>query len=634
MRTTISSPWRSSFANRTYVSGVLWAVGVLVSRATGAPDHAGWLVVRADPAGLLYAAAAAVGGANFLGAGLRAARAWRLDMNFLMSAALIAALLIGEVFEAATLAFLFSLAELLERYAVARSRRSIGKLLELSPETADRVGPDGTVETVPASDLRSGDRVRIRPGDRIAVDGQVASGASAVNEATITGEALPRPKKEGDPLFGGTLNTDGALDMIVTADAAHSTVARIVELIRQAEGHRAPVETFVKRFARIYTPIVTALAVFVMFVPPIFGLGTPLDWFVRGITLLVIACPCALVIATPVTVVSALTSAARNGVLIKGGEHLEALGSIRALAIDKTGTLTAGRLEVTAFDSDDADPERLLRAIVAIEGMSEHPVGEAIVRYGQEHGIGDTVSVAAFLSVPGQGVRGQVEDMELVVGTDEFVGDGAAERWGIADSGSMAVYAATGEERSARITLHDELRPGAAEAVGRLHRLGIRPIVMLTGDALAAAQAVARATGVDAVRWRLLPAEKLEAVQDLKEQHGAVGMLGDGVNDAPALAIATVGIAMGAAGSPATLETADVALMGDDLSKLPYAVHLARKARRTIRFNIAFALTAKLVLAIGAVMGVVSLAMAVIVGDMGGSLVVTLNALRLARTRA
>lgn len=325
------SPWRTSFARRTYLAGVLWAAGLLVSRLTESPETAGWFAVRLDPAGLLYAAAAVAGGSNFFGAGLRAARSLRLDMNFLMSAALVAALLIGEAFEAATLAFLFSLAELLERYSVDRGRRSIARLLELAPETADRLRPDGSTETVSVDQLGIGELVRIRPGDRIPVDGLVTAGVSAVNEATITGESFPRLKNVGDPVFGGTMNTEGALDVRVTADAAHSTLARIVELIRQADTRRAPVEVFVKRFARVYTPVVTALAVLVMIVPPLLGQGSPLEWFVRGITLLVIACPCALVIATPVTVVSALTSAARKGVLIKGGEHLEALGGILSL---------------------------------------------------------------------------------------------------------------------------------------------------------------------------------------------------------------------------------------------------------------------------------------------------------------
>ena len=627
------SPWGSLFARRTYLSGLLWGAGLLVSRLSDAPDQAGWLAIRLDAAVLLYTASALVGVANFFAAGFRAARSLRLDMNFLMSAALLAALLIGEAFEAATLAFLFSLAELLERYAVDRGRRSITRLLELAPESADRLRSDGTVETVLVSQLQVRDWIRIRPGDRIPTDGQVVAGASAVNEATITGESLPRLKQPGDPVYAGTINLEGALDILVTADAAHSTLARIVELIQQAEGRRAPVEEFVKRFARVYTPIVTLLAVFVMLVPPLVAGASFLEWFVRGITLLVIACPCALVIATPVTVVSALTSAARNGVLIKGGEYVEALGAVRALAIDKTGTLTTGRLEVIDFQADDPDPRDFLQDIVTLEARSEHPIAEAIVRYGETRGIYPAPEVAVFTAVPGRGLRGRTERSDLVIGTEELVGPEVAARWGMAEPDTIRIYALTSDGRSGVVTLRDEIRPSALRVIDRLHRLGIRPIVMLTGDSAAAAQLVARLTGVDAVRWRLLPEQKVEAVRELRAQYGTVAMLGDGVNDAPALAEATVGLAMGAAGSPATIETADVALMGDDLTKLPYAVHLARKARRTIRFNIALALTAKLLLAVGAVMGIVSLAVAVLVGDMGGSLAVTLNALRLARTR-
>jgi Cd2+/Zn2+-exporting ATPase len=628
-----TSPWRSLFARRTYLAGAFWAAGLIVSRLAGAPDHAGWLAIRIDPAGLLYTAAAITGGANFFGAGLRAVRSLRLDMNFLMSAALLAALLIGEAFEAATLAFLFSLAVLLERYSVDRGRRSLAHLLELAPETAERVASDGSLATVPAAELRIHDIVRIRPGDRIPVDGQVVSGVSAVNEATITGEALPQGKAAGDAVFGGTLNTDGTLDVTVTADAAHCTLARIGELVRQSESRRAPVELFVKRFARAYTPVVTMLAVIVIVAPPLLGFGSCLDWFVRGITLLVIACPCALVIATPVTVVSALTSAARHGVLIKGGEHLETLGAIRALAVDKTGTLTTGRLEVTAFETDARDAERLLRAIITLESRSEHPVGEAFSRWGQTYGMTPAGEVQCFISVPGQGVRGVAHGLELTVGTERLVGRSLAARWNEGEPGSTVVYADAGEAGSGKITLRDQLRPEAAATIARLHQLGVRPIVLLTGDTAAAAHPVAQLTGVDDARCRLLPSDKIDAVRELRMRYGTTGMAGDGVNDAPALAEASVGIAMGAAGSPATIETADVALMADELTKLPYAVLLARKSRRIIRFNITLALAAKLVLAVGAVMGVVSLAVAVLVGDMGGSLAVTLNALRLARIR-
>jgi Cd2+/Zn2+-exporting ATPase len=625
--------WQTPFARRTYAAGALWAAGLVAACVTGAPDQAGWFAIRLDPAGLLYLAASVVGGSNFAAAAARAARTLKLDMNFLMSAAIVGAILIGEPFEAATLAFLFSLAELLERFAVDRGRRSIEELVKIAPERADRLLADGTVKTVPVAELRVGDRVRIRPGDKVPADGRVVAGSSAVNEATITGESLPARKDVGDPVFAATLNAEGSLEVEVTADAAHSTLARIVQLVREGEARRAPVEQFVKRFARVYTPVVTGAAVVVMTVPPLLFGASGLEWFVRGLTLLVIACPCALVIATPVTVVSALTSAARHGVLIKGGEHLEALGAMRAVAIDKTGTLTTGKLGVTAFEATDgSSADALLRRVASVEARSEHPIAQAIVRFAEERGVGAGEAVEEFAAVPGRGVRARVDGRRLHIGTEEFVAGGGAIGRDQPSTEAARVFVRTDDGQAGVFTLRDEVRASAARVVRRLHGLGISPIVMVTGDTLATAEAVGRATAVDEVRARLLPEQKVETVRSLRQRYGTVAMLGDGVNDAPALAEATVGLAMGGAGSPATIETADVVLMADDLTKLPYAFQLARKARRTIRFNISLALGLKLVLAAGAVMGLVSLAVAVLVGDMGGSLAVTANALRLART--
>ncbi|HMU62435.1 MAG TPA: cation-translocating P-type ATPase [Gemmatimonadales bacterium] len=627
------SPWATPFARRTYMSAGLWTAGVAVALLTRAPDAPGWLAVRLDVAGLLLTGAALIGGVNFFGAGLRAIRTLRLDMNFLMSLAILAAILIGEPFEAASLAFLFSTAELLERYAVDRGRRSIASLLELAPEQADRLTGAHGVETVSVDQLAVGDVVRVRPGDKIPADGRAVAGVSEVNEATITGESLPRTKGPGDLVSAGTLNLNGSLDIEVLADAAHSTIARIVQLVREAEGRRAPIEHAVKRFALVYTPIVTALAILVMVGPPLF-LGEPgMQWFTRGLTLLVIACPCALVIATPVTVVSALTSAARHGVLIKGGEHLEALGAARALAIDKTGTLTTGQLAVTGFEAVGLEQERLLALVAGLETRSEHPVARAILRYAADRGVRPVEPVQGFLSTPGRGVQGVVDGVSLAVGSEEQVPPDTALGWGEPETGTLRIYVHAGATGRGLFVLRDELRPAIRRTVMRLHRLGVRPIVMLTGDTAAAADIVARAAGIDEAQSRLLPEEKVAALRELKRRFNRVAMLGDGVNDAPALAEATVGIAMGAAGSPAAIEAADVALMGDDLTRLPYAIHLARRARRTIRFNIALALGLKLLLAVGAVGGVVSLAVAVLVGDLGASLVVTANALSLARTR-
>jgi Cd2+/Zn2+-exporting ATPase len=628
------SPWRTTFARHTYVAGALWAIGGLTSWLTNTPDSAGVLRLRLDAVGILYLASAVAGGLNFFGAAWRAARTLRLDMNFLMSVAILAALAVGESFEAASIAFLFSLAELLESYAVDRGRRAITRLLELAPESADRVFPDGRVERVLTASLVATQVVRVRPGDRIPADGRVAAGISAVNEATITGESLPRVKNPGDSVFAGTLNTDGSLDIDVTADTRHSTLARIVEIVRAAELRRAPVEQVVQRFARVYTPIVAGLAVLVAAVPPLFLGGAGFDWFVRGVTLLVIACPCALVIATPVTMVSALTSAARNGVLVKGGAYLEALAGVRALAIDKTGTLTTGKLGVTDFrHSGTTEPAVLLARIATLESRSEHAVAAAIVQYAEAYAARPAASIEAFTSLPGRGVQGRVDGVGLRVGTEALVGAPVADRWGPADPGSLRIYAVTGNGAEAMFVLRDEVRPASASFVRDLRAAGIKAIVLLTGDSPAAADLVGRAVGIDDVRSRLLPGEKVTAVRELRERYGSVAMIGDGVNDAPALAEASVGLAMGAAGSPATIETADIALMGDDLSAVPYAIRLARRTRRTIRFSIAFAVGLKLVLAAGAIAGMVSLAAAVLVGDLGGSLAVTLNALRLGRTR-
>ena len=628
------SPWRTTFAIRTYWAGIFWTIGlVLTTLSAGEPVTEG-LRPRLDAVGLAYLIASLIGGSNFFAAGVRAARRLRLDMNFLMTVAILAALLIGEAFEAATIAFLFSSAELLERFAVERSRRALTILLELTPEEADRLLPDGAIQRVAAASLEKGHRVRIRPGDRVPADGIVVNGESSINESTITGESLPKPKQPGDKVFAGTLNVDGALDIDVEADPEHSVLARIVQLVRNAESQRAPIEHFVERFSRFYTPAVTLLAVLVMLVPLVSDQSDASDWFRRGLTLLVVACPCALVIATPVTVVSALTSAARHGVLIKGGSYLEALGTVRALAVDKTGTITQGTLVVCDFQTKGfSDPREALRLIASLESRSEHPIAQAIVAYASAQGIASHDSVHEFKALPGRGIEGRVGSTRVMVGTEELIGTERTTEWPPTPPGAIRIYAVTAEGRQAFADLRDEIRGPAKRVVRRLHDMGISPIVMLTGDALEVANAVGRAVGVDEVRGRLLPDEKVEAVRSLRERYDVVAMVGDGVNDAPALATANVGIAMGGAGSPATIETADVALMNDDLTRLPYVFTLGRRTRRTVRFNIGTALGLKLVLAIGAILGVVSLATAVLVGDLGASIAVTLNAIRLAGTQ-
>lgn len=628
------SPWRSAFAIRSYCAGIFWAVGLVLTALNAGEPEIDALRPQLDAVGLAYLTASLIGGFNFFGAGVRAARRLRLDMNFLMTVAILAALVIGEAFEAATIAFLFSSAELLERFAVDRSRRALTSLLELAPEEADRLLPDGAIQRVAAASLEKGHRVRIRPGDRVPADGIVVTGQSSVNESTITGESLPKPKQPGDKVFAGTLNVDGALDVDVEADPAHSVLARIVQLVRTAESQRAPIEHFVERFSRFYTPTVTALAVLVMLVPLVIDQADASDWFRRGLTLLVVACPCALVIATPVTVVSALTSAARHGVLIKGGSYLEALGTVGALAVDKTGTITQGALVVSDFQTKGfSDPREALCLIASLESRSEHPIAQAIVAYASAQGIASHEPVHEFKALPGRGIEGRVESTRLMIGTEELIGTERAGAWPPPPPGTIRIFAVTSDGMQAVADLRDEIRPPAKRVLRRLHDMGITPIVMLTGDAQEVASAVAGEVGIDEVQGRLLPDEKVEAVRSLRERYKVVAMVGDGVNDAPALATANVGIAMGGAGSPATIETADVALMNDDLTRLPYVFILGRRTRRTVRFNIGTALGLKLVLAIGAIFGLVSLAAAVLVGDLGASIAVTLNAIRLAGTQ-
>ena len=640
------SPWSTSEAVRTYLAGGLWAVGlVLTFLSPGSPEPAGWLRVSTDPPGILFLVGALVGGWNFFPKGFRAFRTLKLDMNFLMTVAIIGAVLIGEPLEAAAIAFLFSFAELLEHSAVVRARNSVDQLLRLAPETASVVGPTGEERTVPASELRSGQRVRVRPGEKVPIDGLVVSGASAVNQANVTGESVPVAKVPGDTVFASTLNTDGLLEIEATSDAGDTTLHRIARLVKDAQSQRSETEQFVKKFARYYTPTVTGLALLVMVVPPLMGWGPSLTWFVRGLTLLVIACPCALVIATPVTIMSALTSAARHGVLIKGGEYVESLGGTCAMAFDKTGTLTLGRLEVTDIvPFGTMKSEELLDLVASVEKGSEHPIAKAIVEHSElsRGSVGNGPVPEAFRAHPGRGVSARIGGEPVVVGTLDLLqmnasgsldDGGQAHFDALQKAGKTVIAASQSGQVVGLVALADTLRPEAAGVLAQLRADGVHHQVVLTGDQSYAAEAVGAAVGADEVLAELKPADKVEAIRRIGSVHKGVVMLGDGVNDAPALAAADVGIAMGGAGSPATIETADIALMADDLAMLPYARRLSHLARSLVRFNIGFALALKALLAIGAVTGAVSLLVAVLVGDLGASLAVTLNAMRLARMK-
>ena len=627
--------WRSKQAHIAYASMAFFSAGVLLGILGMDPRLASFPLHDLHLPDLFFLISAAVGGWNFFPKGVRAARTLSLDMNFLMTVAILGAVGIGEYVEAAAIAFLFALAELLEDYSVDRARRSVESLLELAPDTG-RVIRDGEEVTLPAHRIRVDDVVVLRPGDRIPADGVVEEGASAVDQSPLTGESLPVEKAPGKEVFSGTINREGFLRVRVSRPASDSALARIVRLVEEAETGRSRTERFVETFARYYTPAVTVGAVLVVIVPTLL-LGAPfLPWFVRGLTLLVIACPCALVISTPATVVSGITAAARNGVLIKGGVHLETMGGVGAMAMDKTGTLTHGRLRVVSvLPAHETTEEDALARAAAVESRSEHPIAQAVVEAARERGLPPWPGILDdFRSAPGKGARARLDGEEHRVGKPDYVlahGNAPPPPAGSTREGRTVVGLTRDGELMAWIALSDRPRPHARVVVARLQDLGVRHVVMVTGDHEATGEAVGKEVGVSEVRAGLLPEEKVKVVRELEGRFGPVAMVGDGVNDGPALAAASVGVAMGAIGSDVALETADIALMGDDLTRLPYLRTLSSRARRVIRQNIAVAIGIKAVLALGVPLGMVPLVAAVVVGDMGVSLAVTLNALRLAR---
>ena len=609
-------------------SGVLVAAGMAIEYA-GVDRRA---VIAA------YAAAIASGGFYSVRRALHAARSLALDINVLMLVAVAGAMVLGEWSEGAAVVFLFALAQLLEARAMERARGAIRALMDLTPAEALVRGGGAVAEfrRVPVDEIAIGDVVIVKPGEKIPLDGVVAHGESHVNQAPVTGESLPVEKRAGDEVFAGTINGRGALDVTVTRRRADSTLAHIIQMVERAQAQRAPSQTFVERFARIYTPAVLILAVAIAILPPVLGGAGWGVWIYRALVLLVISCPCALVISTPVSVVSALAAAARKGVLIKGGAHLERLADVRCVAFDKTGTLTKGELRVAGVASlNGAAPERILQLAASLEIRSEHPIGTAIVAHARDQHIA-LAPVENFQSLPGLGAQAFVNGVLVVVGNHRLFeergicsADVHARLDALAADGQTMVIVG-GERPLGVIGVSDHPRESARDAVQVLRDHGIHHVALLTGDHQTAARALGEAVGVDEVFAGLLPGDKVAAVQELRRRHGSVAMVGDGINDAPALAAADVGIAMGVAGTAAALETADVALMADELLKIPYALRLSRATVRNIRANIAFSIALKSAFLVMAVMGVATLWMAVL-ADMGASLIVIANALRLLR---
>ena len=621
----------------------------------------------------LFLVAILAGAVEIVPRGLRGVWLERsLDINFLVTVAVAGAIGLEQWAEGATVVFLFSLGETLESLTLARTRRSIQALMAMAPDTAQVQLPDGSEATQPVEQVAVGAVVVVRPGDRIPRDGVVVAGHSAVDQAPITGESVPVEKAPGATVYAGTINQNGYLEVRATKPLAENALAKIIHLVEAAQSEKAPSQRFVERFARIYTPAVVVGAVLLTIIPPLV-FGEPLvPWFNRSLVLLLVACPCALVISTPVTVVAAIGNASRRGVLIKGGAYLERAGTVRVVAFDKTGTLTRGVPEVvTVIPCADLSAADLVRVAAAAEARSEHPLAQAVVRAGQRLSVetpvespataftisishlslrfaaDETLSASDFMAFPGQGIRAIVGDRLLWVGSldwlraNGFDPANVTERLAaITAAGQTPILVGqqedcAGEPTERRrllgiIAVADQVRPQAAETVATLRAQGVRRVALVSGDNHLTAQAVAQQVGIAPadVRAELLPEEKLKVIQEYARNEGHVAMVGDGVNDAPALAAATIGIALGTGGSDAALEAADMALVADDLDRLPWVLQLSRRAARTIRFNVGFALLTKLlVLGLGA-LGIANL-WAAIGADTGASIIVILNGMRL-----
>jgi Cd2+/Zn2+-exporting ATPase len=617
--------WRTPRAISVFASALLFVVGLALGLA-GAPGVAS---VAA------YLAAIVVGGVPIFRAAMAGLRARHMDMNVLMSAATIGAVGIGEWAEAASVVVLFAAGNALQVYAIDRTRGAVRALARLAPdEVLVRRGDSESL--VGASEVAVGEPVVVRPGERLALDGEVVEGKTAVDESPVTGESTPVEKGPGDAVYSGSLNGGGGVLVRVLREASDSTLQRIARLVEEAQATKAPAEQFVDRFSRLYTPIVVAVAMILAAVPPLLG-GEFGTWFYRALALLIIACPCALVISTPVTVVSGIGAASRRGILVKGGAALEAAGRLKALAFDKTGTLTEGRpVVLRVVPLDGRNEAEVLRLAAALERRSEHPLAHAILTAADE---ADLLRVASFRSVPGRGAEGEVGGKRYLIGSPRLFAergialDGATEALeAVEAAGETPVILGDEEAPVAVFGIADAVRPDARITLESLREAGVGELVMLTGDAEAPARRIAEKLGIG-YRARLLPEQKVEAVRELVSEHGDVGMVGDGVNDAPALAASSVGFAMGAAGTDVALETADVALMQDDLPKLAEAVRLSRSAEGIIKQNVFVSIAIKGLFVLLAPFGLVALWLAVL-ADMGTSIAVTLNGLRLFRAKS
>nr|WP_087972723.1 heavy metal translocating P-type ATPase [Oceanobacillus rekensis] len=592
---------------------------------------------------LLFLASMLIGGLSLFKVGFQNLLRFEFDMRTLMTVAVIGGAIIGEWAEVSVVVILFAISEAMERFSMDRARQSIRSLMDIAPNEA-LVRRNGKEIMVHVDDIAVGDIMIVKPGQKIAMDGVVVNGYSAVNQAAITGESVPVAKTINNDVFAGTLNEEGLLEVRITKLIEDTTISKIIHLVEEAQGERAPAQAFVDKFAKYYTPIIMVIAALVAVIPPLFFEGSWETWVYQGLAVLVVGCPCALVISTPIAIVSAIGNAAKKGVLVKGGVHLEEMGNLKAIAFDKTGTLTKGVPVVTDYNLLDNQMEEkaLLSIITALEYRSQHPLASAIMKKAEGENISySAVIVEGFSSITGRGIKGTVNGTTYYIGSPklfkeisvtDFDPDIEEKVRTLQNQGKTAMIIGTEQSVLAVMAVADEVRETSKDVIRKLHQLGIEKTVMLTGDNKGTADAIGGFVEVSDIQAELMPQDKLDYIKQLRSEHGFVAMVGDGVNDAPALAASTVGIAMGGAGTDTAMETADVVLMGDDLRKLPFAVRLSRKALNIIKANIGFAIAIKFIALLLVIPGWLTLWIAIL-SDMGATLLVALNGLRLMRVK-
>lgn len=588
----------------------------------------------------LYILAIIIGGYDLFKEGFSDLIKLDFSMESLMTIAIIGAAFIGEWAEGSIVVILFAISEALERFSMDKARQSIRSLMDIAPKEA-LIRRNNVEQLISVDKIDIDDIMIIKPGQKIAMDGLVINGHSSVNQAAITGESVPVEKQLDDEVFAGTLNEEGVLEVRVTKKVTDTTIAKIIHLVEEAQGERAPAQAFVDKFAKYYTPFIIIMALMIVVVPPLFFGGDWNKWLYQGLSILVVGCPCSLVISTPVSIVSAIGNAAKNGVLVKGGVYLEEIGHLRAIAFDKTGTLTKGKPVVTDFITTSSDTGiNYLSIISSLESLSQHPLASAILNEADKTNVDyKSIQIEDFQSITGKGLTGIYQNIRYYIGSPKLFSASVIEETAVKvqyrqfqEQGKTAMYFGTDEQILGVIAVADEVRDSSAAVISELHKLSIEHTIMLTGDNTKTAESIGRQLGVTEIKGDLMPQEKLDSIKALRTTYNKVAMVGDGINDAPALAASTVGIAMGGAGTDTALETADVALMGDDLQKLPFIVRLSRQTLKVIKQNITFSLGIKLLALLLVIPGWLTLWIA-IVADMGATLLVTLNGLRLMKVK-